>query len=314
MIRWVTIKPHMNRSQTMKRFFITAKINTPLLTLLQDLLPEKYAPNAETIITHGGVWQNKKRVMNPTHVINAQETIKIHTSNFQGKTYVLDKHDIVFENSDFMAVYKPVDLNVHAVPSSFYYNLAYGVNSYLEEQGIPFEANPVTRLDRPVEGLVLFPKHKHSERLLFKLSKERKIKKWYMAALEHRPDNPTRLRITDKISTDGKRTALDPNGKTADSLFIKIQCNNQSMENADIYSVFIFTGRRHQIRFHASHYIAPILGDWFYGSHYGSGGDEISLACRGYNIPYRRERIKIRLPQHYLDQFFKRLNTRIPPV
>lgn len=300
----------MNSLKTMKRFFITAKTDTPLLLLLQDFLPGKYAANAETIITHGGVWKNKKRVMDPSLLIETLETVKIHTSNFQGKTYALDKNDIVFENNDFMAVYKPVDLNVHAVPSSFYYNLTYGVNVYLQKQGIPFETNPVTRLDRPVEGLVLFPKHKHSERLLFKLSKERKIKKWYLAALEPRPANPARLRITDKISTDGKRTALDPMGKIAGSLFIK----TQSLEIADIYSVFIFTGRRHQIRFHASHYLSPILGDGVYGSRYSRGSDEIALVCRGYNIPYRRERIKIRLPQHYLERFIKKPNTVFMPV
>ncbi len=289
----------MNYPQTMQRFFITAKTDTPLLSLLQNLLPEKYAAGALTIITHGGVWKNRKRVMDPSITVNAGETVKIHTSSFQGKIYELDKDHIIFENHDFMVVYKPPDLNVHAVPSSFFYNLAYGVNSYLKNKGIAFEANPVTRLDRPVEGLVIFPKHKTSERLLFKLTKERLIKKWYMAALEHRPENPQRLRVRDKISTDGKRTDLDPNGKSADSLFIKIH----STETADIYSVFIFTGRRHQIRFHASHYLSPILGDRFYGSVYNRDIESISLVCRGYNIPYRRERIKIRLPQPYLDRF-----------
>jgi 23S rRNA-/tRNA-specific pseudouridylate synthase len=298
--------------QEVKKFFITAKENTPLKPLLEMYLPSRHKENVEIIIASGGVWKDKKRIFAPHFLIHSQETVKVHISSFQGKTYILDEKDIVFENQDLMVVYKPPDLNVHAVPSTFFYNLTYAVNRCLEQQGTPFEAAPITRLDRPVEGLVIFPKHKTSERRLFRLVKQRKIQKWYTAALEHQknhpgPGNPKRLRIRDKISNNGYRTLPDKNGKDADSLFIK----TQSLETADIYSVFIFTGRRHQIRFHASHYIAPIIGDWFYGSSYRIGSDDVALVCRGYNIPYERKILRIRLPQHYLDQFYDKINNLI---
>ena len=284
----------------MKRFFITAKIETSLQELLTTHLPSQY--NAEKVITSGGVWKDKKRITNPDYIVRPQETIKVHISSFQGKTYTIKEEQVIFENRDLLVVYKPCDLNVHAVPTSIQYNLAYGVNRYLQQQGTGFETTPVTRLDRPVEGLVIFSKNKSYERELFKLMKKRKIKKWYMAALEKRK-SLKRLRIRDKISNNGIRTIPDPNGKTADSLFIK----TQSLEHADIYSVFIFTGRRHQVRFHASHYIAPIIGDTFYGSAVSLPPDEIALVCRGYNIPYRNQTLKIRLPQQYLEKFYKKI-------
>jgi 23S rRNA pseudouridine1911/1915/1917 synthase len=283
----------------MKRFFITAKTETSLRELLSTHLPSQY--NAEVVIASGGVWKNKKRITNPDYILHPMETVKVHVSSFQGKAYTIDTGQVVFENRDLMVVYKPCNLNVHAVPTSIQYNLAYGVNHYLQQQGLQFETTPITRLDRPAEGLVIFSKNKSYERELFKLAKERKIKKWYMAALEKQSEVKC-LRIRDKISNNGIRTLLDPNGKPADSLFIR----TQSLVHADIYSVFIFTGRRHQIRFHASQYMAPIIGDTFYGSGVPLPPDEIALVCRGYNIPYKNQILKIRLPQHYLEKFYKK--------
>lgn len=288
----------------MKRFFITAKEDTPLLELLSMNLPAQY--NAEVVIASGGAWKDRKRVLSPGLIIRAEETIKVHVGDIQGKAYTLNKEQVIFENEDLLVVYKPPDLNVHAVPTSIHYHLSYGVDGYLRDQGTPFESTPITRLDRPVEGLVIFAKNKPAERRLFELGKKRKIKKWYLAALEKREKNdaPKYLRIRDIIASDGRRTLLDNTGKAADSLFIK----TASLEKADIYSVFIFTGRRHQIRFHASHYLAPIIGDTLYGSSVSLPPEEIALVCRGYNIPYRKQILRIRLPQKYLDRFLEVAN------
>ena len=287
----------------MKRFFITANTETTLLKLLSANLPSPH--NAETVIISGGVWKDRKRVNNPNAIIHRSETVKVHLSSFQGRIYTLKEEHVVFENEDILVVYKPCNLNVHAVPTTIHYHLSYGVEQYLLSRGIHFEATPITRLDRPVEGLVLFAKNKAAERKLFDLVKRRKVHKWYTAGLE-KSSNLQCFRIRDNISNDGFRTRLDPHGKAADSLFIR----TQSLENADIYSVFIFTGRRHQIRFHASHYLAPILGDTGYGSVVSLPPDEIALMCRGYNIPYRGKILRIRIPPDYLERFYKKIKKR----
>lgn len=292
----------MSHKTKVEKFFITAKEETTLLNLLDVNLPDRY--NAADVIASGGVWLDRIRITNPSYKVAPQITVRVHTSGFQGKKYTLDRLHIIFENEDLIVVYKPRNLNVHAVPSSQYYHLMYGVNQYFVQQGIEFEANPVTRLDRPVEGLVIFPKNKNYERKLFDLIKRRKIKKWYMAALEKRePPTAKYLRFTDTITNDGDHTYHDEDGKIADSLFVKVG----SLAQADIYSVYIFTGRRHQIRFHAAHYLAPIIGDRFYGSATALPPDEIALICRGYNIPYKKGTLRIRLPQHFLDDFYAKL-------
>ena len=294
----------MTGAQKNKRFFITAKTDSTLFQLLSEHLPPQ--TDVGIIISSGGAWKNNLRVTEPADIIHSGETVKVHTSSFQGKFYSLPKEHIIFENPDFMVVYKPCNLNVHGVPSTYSYNLAYGVNQYLQNQGIYFQSTPVTRLDRPVEGLVIFPKNKDSERQLFKAIKRRRIKKWYMAALES-ADGPQCLRIRDSLSNTGDLTFLDEKGKEADSLFIKTHPKTHSPGQSTVYSVFIFTGRRHQIRFHASHYIAPIIGDSAYGSGVRLGVEDIALVCRGYNIPFRRDVFKIRLPQDYLDRFYEKI-------
>ncbi len=294
--------PH--HDQKNRKIFITAKTGTPLKQLLKDHLPQIH--DTGNIISAGGVWMESKRVFDPHFIINPGETVKVYFSSTQGKTYFLPKQDIIFEDPDFMVVYKPVDLNVHSVPSSFYNNLTFGVNVYLQQQGINFTTTPITRLDRPVEGLVIFAKNKESERRLFHYVKARRIQKWYTAALEHpeQKENPPFLRIRDMIANDGNKTQLDEKGKKADTLFYK----KEVMGNADIYSVFIFTGRRHQIRFHSAHYLSPIIGDLFYDSSFALKPDEIALICRGYNIPYKKGTLKVRLSEDYLQRFCKRVS------
>lgn len=297
--------------RSMRKYFITAKTEIRL----RDLLAKHLPPGLDTdmIITAGGVWKNKKRIFDPGFILGPKETVKVHTSSFQGKYYTLDPKQVIFENRDILVVYKPGDLNVHSVPSSFHYNLTWGVNQYLKQKGVKFESTPVTRLDRPVRGLVIFPRNKIAERILFENVKKRRIRKWYTAALAKKDDaeasqkpNPECRRIRDRISNDGNRTVSDPDGKLTDSLFVK----TASLESVDIYSVFIFTGRRHQIRFHASTYLTPIAGDWFYRSSQpfaGPGDDQIALVCRGYNIPYKKQYFRVRLPEQYYRDFLDSL-------
>jgi len=286
----------MSPQKRVERFFITAKAPLPLGRLLSQHLAECY--NAETIIWSGGAWKDNKRVFDPKLIIKVGETVKVNTNPFQGRTYSLSEEHIIFENQDILVVYKPCDINVNFVPASVQYNLMYAVNIYLAAQGVAFEATPVTRLDRSVEGLVIFPKNKISERKLFQQVRDRCIQKWYIGALAPN-EGPKYTRIRDRITNSGRLTFADSAGKTAETLFVK----TQRLENADLYSIFIFTGRRHQIRFHASRYITPIVGDAAYGSRFKMGPDEIALMCRGYNIPYQKQLLKIRIPQPFIDQF-----------
>jgi 23S rRNA-/tRNA-specific pseudouridylate synthase len=286
----------------MRKYFITAVTDTRL----EELLAQNLSPTDQPriIIAAGGVWLGgKERLFDPQAWVEKGHTVRVYISPYQGESYSLETGQVIFEDQDLLAVYKPVNLNVHAVPSSLYYNLSYGVGRYLAGQGIDRQPAPVTRLDRPVQGIVLFGKSRAGERLLFSLVQQRKIRKWYLAALEKGAAIPW-LRVDDHIGYDTGRTALQPTGKRAATWFKK----REELDMADIYSAFPLTGRRHQIRFHAAHYLVPIIGDQIYGSGLALKSGEIALVCRGYNLPWRGKNLHIRLPQPFLDTFYRSLN------
>ncbi len=287
----------------MKRYFIVATKDTPLGRLLEDLLPQQHRESIDGILAAGGVWRGKERLLSPTMIIKKNDTIAIHVEPGQDREYIMPPEHVVFENHHFLVVYKPGRLNVHAVPSSLRYHLTHGVNRYLEETGVNYHTTPITRLDQPVSGLVVFGKHKKAERELFRLAKEKRIRKWYRAALE-KPSPQSRIRVQDHISNIKKRTSADPNGKFADSLFVF----KQELNHANVYSVFTFTGRRHQIRYHAYHYLSPILGDRLYESSYVFSKGEIALLCCGYNIPIWGKRYKVRLPESLHREFEQKID------
>lgn len=290
----------------MQKYYITAKQDITLLDLLTEHLPGSH--DAGTIITSGGAWYGRTtRITEPGYLLKKGDTVRVYISPQQGQYYYIKEDQVIFEDEDMIVVYKPCNLNVHAVPSSLYYNLSYGVGHYLKMQGIDLEPTPPMRLDRPVEGLVMFAKNKKNERVLFELVRNSRVRKWYMAALD-KGNDIDHIKISDTIINEWSTTKLDPRGKKALTCFYKIH----SLQDAVIYSVFPFTGRRHQIRFHASHYLSPIIGDVQYGSRYKLKPDEIALMCRGYNFLVKGKNLRIRVPKAHLDTFYRKLAS-VPP-
>ena len=248
-----------------KKIFITTKTDQSLIEILENNPQTK--DNAHIIIDSGAVWYKKKRVSDKNIIIKEKETIKVYTTKQQGDKYTLDTNRIVLETDDFIIVNKPAELSTASERSNIYFNLRYGVEEYIN-QNTPdkkdwYKPQPLTRLDFNVDGLVLLSKNKKAERELFRLTKERKIKKAYNAILSKNITHPNCKRIKDKIDDKGP-VRVSFSGKECHSLFIKN--TKETSQQHDRYTVILLTGRRHQIRVHASHYLTPIIGDHLYGS------------------------------------------------
>lgn len=269
----------------LKKYFITVNREDSLENILAAHLPGGVA--GETVIGSGGVWLEKKRILAPDHPVRSGQTLVVYTSSGQGSHYRLPPEHIIFEDRDLLAVYKPPLINVQADWASLQNNLTSGVNDYL---ATGYQAIPLTRLDFPVQGLVLYARHKRAERELFELSRERKIHKLYTALIEPGMERGC-LRVKDRLGF-GRKAVVSKKGKPAHSLFIF----RQDHGTARVYSVILFTGRRHQIRFHAANYLAPIVGDRLYGSRSKAGKGGIGLVCSGYNFTFRGGRFRLRLP------------------
>ena len=180
----------------MKQFFMTAKSDISVSKLMTENLPDIASPNA--LLNSGAVWMNRKRVTDPMLIVRAHETLLVYVDRFQSIRYKLDDSHIIEESDDILVVYKPPLVNVSPDRLSLTNNLTYGVNAYLSEKGIPYKSSAITRLDKPVQGLVLYPKHKVSERQLFYDMRHHHIKKLYSAFVEN-TGHVDYLRITDPL-------------------------------------------------------------------------------------------------------------------
>ncbi len=275
---------------TMKKYTIEPSEDVNIIELMERELFLDIP--AEEILSAGGVWFDEKRIFDPLFIVPKCHPVKIVTSDNQNVPFEIDDESVVFEHDDFIIINKPGGISVHNDFSSIKNNLTHAVSSYLKRKGMAYETYPITRLDYGVSGLTIYAKNKDGERELFHLTRERKIKKIYVAVLEKDIDFKC-MRIKSKISFHWGRACEFESGKDAHSLFIK----RGSVNGYTVASVMIFTGRRHQIRFHASQNLASVLGDIYYDAGCNLTNRKIGLFAYGYNIPYKGEKIRIRLPE-----------------
>ena len=126
------------------------------------------------------------------------------------------------------------------------------------------------------------------EKTLFRMMMDRKIGKVYLALMPRDALFPNRYRIHDSLSYTSK-AVVSSSGKEAKSVFIK----HGSYGAVVGYSVVLLTGRRHQIRSHASTYLSPIIGDQLYGASDTVRNQPLALFAVGLNFRYgEKKRIR----------------------
>ncbi len=271
----------------MKCLHITAKRASVVLDLLKENLPAGY--EAESLLTAGAVWLGKGRPA-PGRSLDAGETLRVYLRSKQSDAYRIDPEHVIFQDSALLVVYKPPGLPVQGDPASRSHHLSYGVWEYLGSPAA-WKPAPITRIDQPVSGLVLFGACPESEKSLFALMRDRGVFKWYRTFLSGSSASGCRL-VDLSLSHSGRSIRIDPEGKLARTLFIP----GEKRATGQLYSAFPLTGRRHQIRVHAASTLAPIVGDTLYGGPPGKA-EGISLCCVGLNLTLAEKRYRIRLPQ-----------------
>lgn len=258
----------------MKSYYIQLKKNDSLT--LKDMV-SKYLKKSEeealNLILQGSVWnhKNKTRLKNPNQVMK-DELIQIFKSSRKIFECSLSTEQIIYENKNFLAVYKPAGIPVQATPESDINSLIYGVEKYLKEKKISYNPEVIHRLDTPTLGLVLFAKNKDFEKKLHNLFRNKKIKKYYLAICPKAVDSQETLIFEDVLN----------NGKKKQKAKSRVRVLKNTDEKRQLFLVAPETGRFHQIRKHFSAYLKPICGDRKYGS---KERGPLQLICIGYRFP-----------------------------
>lgn len=174
--------------------------------------------------------------------------------------------DVIFEDTDILAVNKPPRMTVHPAPghpSSTLVNAVLAHSNDLSGIGGVMRPGIVHRLDRDTSGVILIAKNDAAHNGLAKQLKDRTIEKTYLALVEGTP-KPAEGVIDAPLARDPRRRermAIIEGGRESVTAYSVIE----RFHGASLVEARPKTGRTHQIRVHLAAIGHPIVGDRVYG-------------------------------------------------
>ncbi len=238
----------------------------------QNIIALKKMP--ESILING-VWKHVN------YLLQENDTLTIHlkeTTSSQNIIPVALPLNIVYEDEDILVVNKPADMPIHPSQNNYENTLANAVMYYYNSQNIPYTFRCINRLDRDTTGLTILAKHMVSAGILSSMVQRREIKREYTALVSGTLPSPSG--IIDAPIGRVKDSAIErmidyEHGEHAITHYqlLKQFSGNEllrtipSVPPDEIFSqisLWLETGRTHQIRVHMKHLGCPLLGDFLY--------------------------------------------------
>ena len=208
------------------------------------------------------------------------------------------KQSIIYENKDFIILNKWTDVATQGVSK-----ISISIDDIIKN--ISTKYNLVHRLDKETSGLLILAKNLLITKLFFKLFKEQKIKKIYVAVCQGIPknlDSVVKLKIVNK-----------KNPSKSDQSITKYKV----LKNKNKLSVILFsplTGKTHQLRIVSKHLCCPIVGDIKYNKQKKYNLEKLKLNAYflQFIINNKKYEFKSKLPNH-IDKFLakNKINTVI---
>ncbi|MEJ5172687.1 MAG: RluA family pseudouridine synthase [Hydrogenothermaceae bacterium] len=194
---------------------------------------------AKEIIDSKNVFVNNKRIWIATHQLKSGDVVEIISIDISyPKTENLE---VVYEDEYIVAVNKPPFVISDREDSSLEFRLR---KKYKDSK-----IKAIHRLDMETSGVILFAKNYDVFQEFKKLWEDKSVRKTYLAVSHNEADFQIKT-----INTE-----LD--GKEAVSTVKLVKKAN----GFSYFEVYIYTGRKHQIRRHLASIRHPVVGDKIYG-------------------------------------------------
>ena len=205
--------------------------------------------------------------------------------------------DIIYEDDALLAVNKPPFQPVHPVHEHRTDTLANAVMYYRQNRGETYTFRAVNRLDKDTSGLVLIAKSSYAHTFLAQHTEKR-----YIALCEGELqgsgtiDTPIRRQEGSII-----RRETGEEGRPSVTHYTVLQ----TAFGHTLLSVWLETGRTHQIRTHFASIGHPLAGDDLYGGHRTIFRRQcLHCAALTFVHPLTRETIRLQCaPEDWLFQF-----------
>lgn len=224
---------------------------------------------------------------------------------------------ILFEDDEYVAVYKPSGLMVHHNR----HNRNGPAALQLVRDMIGDFVFPVQRLDRATSGILLFAKSSSGAAAIAEEFRARRVHKSYLAVVRgHMPAEQT---IDHPIGEkpDGSKIPAITHCTTLRKTELPFPCGPYATARYSLVQAVPETGRFHQIRKHLKHIAHPIIGDTCHGD-----GDHNRLFREKFGIyrlllqaeslafrqPFSGESIRIVIPPD--DELLAAFENRVLPV
>ena len=171
---------------------------------------------------------------------------------------------IIYEDNHLLVVNKPANMPV-SLDSSHDQDLLSKLKEYLKiKYNKPGEAylGLVHRLDRPVEGIMVFAKTSKAASRLSEQIRTNKLNKTYYAVVENNP--PKEGTFINYLKKDEKtNTSYITDEKNGKKAILNYKLKKQT-NNLNLVEINLITGRHHQKRVQFSNNKYPLYGDHKY--------------------------------------------------
>ena len=214
--------------------------------------------------------------------------------------------NIIYEDNHLLVVEKPINIPTQEDDSKDK-DLLTILKEYLKEKykkpGNVY-LGLVHRLDRPVDGVMVFAKTSKCASRLSEQIRSKKFNKIYNAIVLNKINESGKL--IDNLLKDTKNNIVrvDKNGKLSVLNYKKIK----TIDNLNLIEIKLETGRSHQIRVQMAHNGNPLFGDQKYNKD-SKVGEQLALFAKKLEFyhPISNELLtfELDLPDRYPFKLFK---------